>query len=107
MLCNAGAQFRGPISYSKDGFEETFAINHLGHFLMVNLLLDCLTENGGVVFTASGTHDPETMDGKMVGKAIEPDAILLANEGKQGSSRVQAEYATRLQSCALCCFVTS
>ena len=39
LLCNAGAQFWGPISYSKDGFEETFAINHLGHFLLVNLLL--------------------------------------------------------------------
>jgi len=84
LLCNAGAQFRGPISYSKDGYEETFAINHLGHFLLVNLLLDSLTENGRVVFTASGTHDPETMDGKMVGKAIEPDAFALASEGKQG-----------------------
>ena len=36
------------------------------------------------MFTASGTHDLETMDGKMVGKAMEPDAFALANEGKQG-----------------------
>jgi NAD(P)-dependent dehydrogenase (short-subunit alcohol dehydrogenase family) len=84
LLCNAGAQFQGPVSYSKDGYEETFAINHLGHFLLVNLLLDSLTGNARVVFTASGTHDPETMDGKLVGKAIEPDAFALANEGKQG-----------------------
>ena len=84
LLCNAGAQFQGPISYSKDGYEETFAINHLGHFLLVHLLLDSITQNGRVVFTASGTHDPETMDGKMVGKAVEPDAFTLANEGKKG-----------------------
>lgn len=84
LLCNVGAQFRGPISYSKDGYEETFAVNYLGHFLLVNLLLDCLTENGRIVFTASGTQDSETMDGKMVGKAIEPDASALATEGKQG-----------------------
>ena len=106
LLCNAGAQFRGPISYSKDGFEETFAINHLGHFLLVNLLLDCLTKDGRVVFTASGTHDPETMDGKMVGKAIEPDAFLLANEGKQGSkpSSGGVRYATSKLCTLLFCY---
>ena len=69
LLCNAGAQFRGPISYSKEGYEETFAINHLGHFLLVNLLLESLVGNARVVLTASGTHDPETMDGKLVESA--------------------------------------
>lgn len=96
LLCNAGAQFQGPISYSKEGYEETFATNHLGHFLLVNLLLDTLTENGRVVFTASGTHDPETMDGKMVGKAVEPDARALANDGKNGTKPISGgtRYAT-------------
>ncbi len=65
--CNAGRQFQGPILYSKDGYEETFATNYLGHFLLVNLLLDSISEKGRVVFTVSGTHDPATMDGKMVG----------------------------------------
>jgi NAD(P)-dependent dehydrogenase (short-subunit alcohol dehydrogenase family) len=96
LLCNAGAQFVGPISYSKERYEETFAINHLGHFLLVNLLLDSLTGNARVVCTASGTHDPETMDGKLVGKAIEPDAFGLANQGKQGKkpSSGGVRYAT-------------
>lgn len=84
LICNAGAQFRGTVSYSKDGFEKTFATNYLGHFLLVNLLLDTLAQNGRVVFTASGTHDPETMDGKMVGTAIAADAFALAKEGKDG-----------------------
>ncbi len=53
LLCNAGAQFHGPISYSKDRFEETFAINHLGHLHLVNLLLDSVAENRRIVFTAS------------------------------------------------------
>jgi NAD(P)-dependent dehydrogenase (short-subunit alcohol dehydrogenase family) len=96
LICNAGTQFVGPISYSEDGYEETFAINHLGHFLLLNLLLDSLTGNARVVCTASGTHDPETMDGKLVGKAIEPDAFALANEGKQGRkpSSGGVRYAT-------------
>lgn len=84
LICNAGAQFRGPVEYSVDGFELTFATNYLGHFLLVNLLLDTLATDGRVVFTSSGTHDPETVDGKMVGKAIAADAFALANEGLQG-----------------------
>ena len=88
ILCNAGAQFQGPVSYSADGYEETFAVNHLGHFLLVNLLLDRVSDGGRIVFTASGTHDPETMDGKMVGAAVEPDARILAFEGKNGEKPI-------------------
>ena len=109
LLCNAGAQFRGPISYSKDGYEETFAINYLGHFLLANLLLDSLAEEGRIVFTASGTHDPETMDGKMVGKAMEPDAFALANQGKgdRKPSSGGVRYATSKLCTLLLCYELS
>jgi NAD(P)-dependent dehydrogenase (short-subunit alcohol dehydrogenase family) len=41
-----------------DGYEETFAVNHLSHFLLTNLLIDSLRESqsGRVVSTASGAH---------------------------------------------------
>ncbi len=41
-----------------DGYEETFAVNHLGHFLLTHLLLENLrkSESGRVVSTASGAH---------------------------------------------------
>ena len=43
---------------SADGFEETFAINHLAHFLLTRLLLDRLraSESPRVISTASGAH---------------------------------------------------
>jgi NAD(P)-dependent dehydrogenase (short-subunit alcohol dehydrogenase family) len=82
IICNAGV--RGPLSYSVDGFEQTFATNCLGHFLLVELLIDRVADHGRVVFTVSGTHDPDTMDGRMVGKAAEPDAVALAHNGKNG-----------------------
>ena len=100
IVCNAGGQFRGPISYSADGYEETFATNHLGNFLLVNLLLDRVMENGRIVFTASGTHDPDTADGKFVGKAAEPDAIVLANDGKNGKKPLSG--GVRYTSSKLC-----
>ena len=42
LVCNAGLQFVTGPSLSDDGFELTFAVNHLGHFLLTNLLLSRL-----------------------------------------------------------------
>jgi len=44
---------------TSDGFEETFGVNHLGHFLLTNLLLDRLRANpegARVVIVASSGH---------------------------------------------------
>jgi NAD(P)-dependent dehydrogenase (short-subunit alcohol dehydrogenase family) len=84
IICNAGVQTNGPASYSADGYETTFASNCLGHFLLVNLLLNSVAPAGRIVWTASGTHDPALMDGKSVGKAAEPDANALATQGRDG-----------------------
>lgn len=85
ILCNAGATFRGAPTYTKDGYELTFATNYLGHFLLVQLLLDSLEDDGRVVFTASGTHDPDTTDGRFIGRAVKPDAFALAKDGLDGN----------------------
>lgn len=77
VICDAGVRFNGPVSYTVDGYEETFATNYLGHFLLVELLLDRVAAHGRIVFTASGTHDPDTPDG-MMGIAPDHDAIALA-----------------------------
>lgn len=96
LLCNAGGYFAGPLSYSKDGYETTFATNCLGHFLLIELLIEQMEDDGRIVFTASGTHDPDTADGKMVGIVAEPDAIVLANDGKNGKRPLSAgkRYST-------------
>lgn len=88
IICNAGVRLNGPVSYTADGYEEIFATNYLGHFRLVELLLDRVADHGRIVFTASGTHDPDTADGKMMGIAAERDAIALANTGKDGTKPV-------------------
>ena len=96
LLCNAGGRHNGPTTYSDNGYETTFATNCLGHFLLVELLVDRMAEGGRIVFTASGTHDPDTTDGKMVGKVVEPNAISLANDAKDGKKPLSAgvRYST-------------
>lgn len=95
LACNAGARLLS-YSYSEDGYEKTFASNYLGHFLLVELLFDQLSDRGRVVFTVSGTHDPDTVDGKLVGAAAPPDVMTLANIGKDGTKPLSTGqlYAT-------------
>src|SRR5262245_34422136 len=60
LVCNAGLQFNhGPVR-SPEGYEVTFAANHLGHFLLANRLLERLTRNAParIVIVSSGVHDP-------------------------------------------------
>lgn len=56
VVCNAGIQFAGGQHQTREGIEQTFGVNHLAHFLLVNLLLPQLKPNGRIVVVSSGTH---------------------------------------------------
>ncbi len=58
IVCNAGLQVISGTTYTRDGFETTFGVNCLGHFLLVNLLLRHLVAPARIVFVSSGTHIP-------------------------------------------------
>lgn len=62
LVCNAGLQLTRREA-SADGFEATFAVNHLGHYLLTTLLLDALVPPARIVFVSSGTHDPAERTG--------------------------------------------
>jgi NAD(P)-dependent dehydrogenase (short-subunit alcohol dehydrogenase family) len=59
LVLNAGAQFRNTSARSADGFELTFAVNHLAHYLLARLLLPAVADGGRIVLTTSDTHDPK------------------------------------------------
>jgi light-dependent protochlorophyllide reductase len=63
VVCNAGVQLAHGPRLSADGFELTFATNHLGHFLLVHRLLDRLARRARIVVVSSGTHNPEWFTG--------------------------------------------
>jgi NAD(P)-dependent dehydrogenase (short-subunit alcohol dehydrogenase family) len=59
LILNAGAQFGNIKHRTEDGFESTFAINHLAHYLLLRLLTPSLAKNATVVITTSDVHDPK------------------------------------------------
>ncbi|MDX2284109.1 MAG: SDR family NAD(P)-dependent oxidoreductase [Bacteroidia bacterium] len=56
LVCNAGLQFKNELHRSADGYEASFAVNHLGHFRLVLELLPAMAPDGRVVVVSSGTH---------------------------------------------------
>ncbi len=56
LVCNAAVQ--GSKTFTVDGFESTFGVSHLGHYLLVNLLLPLLAKPARIAVVASGVHDP-------------------------------------------------
>jgi NAD(P)-dependent dehydrogenase (short-subunit alcohol dehydrogenase family) len=57
LVCNGGLQFTS-LERTAEGFERTFAVNHLSHYLLIRLLLPALAPGARVILTGSGTHDP-------------------------------------------------
>lgn len=57
LVCNAGISYEGPFRYTKNGFEETFGTNYLGHFLLTNLLLEKYNLER-IVMVSSELHNP-------------------------------------------------
>lgn len=97
LVCNAGVQIVGGVQRTADGHELTFGTNHLGHFLLIRLLLDQLAEPGRVVIVSSGTHHGPLKSGGFPAPRWEdpraladPDASLLDDSPKSGRIR----YAT-------------
>ncbi len=86
LVLNAGLQYlKGP-KLTNEGLELTFASNHLGHFLLANLLLERLAANSParIVVVASGVHDPAMKTGVPVPQIGDFDELAVTGSGKRG-----------------------
>ena len=77
LVLNAGVIRPDITGRTVDGFETTFAVNHLAHYLLLRLLLPALADRAIVVLTTSGTHDPANHAG--LAPPRHADAELLAH----------------------------
>jgi NAD(P)-dependent dehydrogenase (short-subunit alcohol dehydrogenase family) len=81
VVCNAGLQLNQE-QRSPDGVELTVAVNHLGHFLLVQRMLERLKRRAPtrVVVVSSGVHDPALWTG-MPKPAMDDLEALFAHGG--------------------------
>ena len=86
VVCNAGVNPLNTKTVTVDGFESTFGINHLGHFLLVNELLPALQSPARVVVVASGVHDPAQKAGVPVPAWNNPAALARGELGPAAAS---------------------
>ncbi len=95
LICNAGGINVGPIQHTEDGFESTFGINYLGHFLLTALLVGDMTPSGRILFVSSGTHDPANKT--LAAPPVYDNARTLAyppDDGERSLAASQQRYTT-------------
>lgn len=98
LVCNAGIG-GSRIGNSIDGYDIIFATNHLGHFLLVNLLIPLMAENGKITIVSSDMHDPPkewTPDFQWIGaeKIAKPDENMAKSPARYSFSKLCNLYFT-------------
>jgi len=63
IVCNAAISLPSDQTLTEDGFEQTFGVNHLGHFLLLQLLLKQISPPARIVLVSSAVHDPSHRSG--------------------------------------------
>ena len=73
FILNAGLQYTGALypKVSKQGIELTFAVNHLAHFYIINLLHSMIKDSSEsrIIITSSDVHNPKSSGGNVGKKA--------------------------------------
>jgi len=86
LVCNAGLQFMKGPRLSSEGIELTIGANHLGHFLLANLLLERLAARAParIVVVSSGVHDPAMKTGLPRPEIGDFETLLATGGAKKG-----------------------
>jgi len=97
LILNAGGinMKAKSLEFTEDGFEKTFQLNFLGHFLLTNLLIERMTEPARIIFVSSDLHDPAaTRMGRLMPPRYGPVADLARGTGTAAKLKPMARYAT-------------
>lgn len=92
LVCNAGGQSVAAPTRTAEGYETTFGVNHLGHYLLARLMLPDLAPGGRVVFVASNTHDPKQKTGMPAPRYEGAEAA--AHDFEPGAKAGKRRYTT-------------
>ncbi|XP_060655201.1 retinol dehydrogenase 13-like [Drosophila nasuta] len=99
ILINNAGVMRCPRSLTKDGFELQLGVNHMGHFLLTNSLLDLLKKSSPsrVVIVSSRAHTRGTINVDDLNSEKSYDEKSAYNQSKLANVLYTRELARRLE----------
>jgi NAD(P)-dependent dehydrogenase (short-subunit alcohol dehydrogenase family) len=106
LMLNAGGQISGSAT-SADGFERTFAVNHLAHYLLIRLLLPQMAQNGRIIITASGTHDPAAKTGMPAPRHADAQSLAFPDTDTTRKDSAAVEGRRAYSTSKLCNVMTA
>jgi len=92
IICNAGGQSVAAPTRTAEGYETTFGVNHLGHYLLVRLMLPDLAPDARITLVASSTHDPKQKTGMPAPRYENAEAA--AHDFEPGAEAGKRRYTT-------------
>jgi retinol dehydrogenase-12 len=95
LINNAGAIFHR-FTFSDDGIEKTFALNHLAYFLLTHYLKDIIPAGGRIINVASDSHFSGKMDFDSLQKEKNYRILKAYAQSKLGNMLFTYELARRL-----------
>uniref|UniRef100_A0A182SFS5 Uncharacterized protein n=1 Tax=Anopheles maculatus TaxID=74869 RepID=A0A182SFS5_9DIPT len=96
LINNAGLAMQEP-TYTKENYEVHFGVNHLGHFLLVDLLKDNIRANAArIVIVSSKMHERAKIDFDNLGKWVERGRGDRFNNLYNNSKLMNFYYAREL-----------
>ncbi|XP_068146887.1 retinol dehydrogenase 13-like isoform X1 [Drosophila tropicalis] len=99
VLINNAGVMRCPRSVTKDGFEMQLGVNHMGHFLLTNLLLDLLKKSAPsrIVNVSSLAHTRGEINTADLNSEKSYDEGKAYNQSKLANVLFTRELAKRLE----------
>lgn len=91
LVCSAAIQVVGPDQprLTKDGYEETCAVNHLAHFALILDLLPVMKSDGRIVIVGSDSHKPDYKYFKLKAKYDKLEKLLKVQPGSEPVAEAQ------------------
>jgi NAD(P)-dependent dehydrogenase (short-subunit alcohol dehydrogenase family) len=102
LILNAGGinMKAKSLEFTEDGFERTFQLNFLSHFLLTNLLIPQMATPARIIFVSSDLHDPAaTRMGKIMPPRYGPVEDLAHGTGTAAKLQPMARYGTAKNVC--------
>ncbi len=99
VLINNAGTFPSKQRFTEEGFEMQFGVNHLAHFLLTHLLLDCLKQSAParIITVTSMLHKRGKLDFDTFRGFAKYSAQTAYNQSKLANVMFGVELAERLQ----------